>query len=66
MVAGFVVDDTYGGRLVSRWAEGPPSRAFLSWKGVKRPKKAPIPIGTFRCSACAFLESYARDEFAPS
>ena len=31
-------------------------------------KKAPpdkcVPVGVFRCSACGFLESYARPEFA--
>jgi hypothetical protein len=24
-----------------------------------------VPVGTFRCSACGFLESYACPEFAP-
>ena len=66
MVPGFVVDETHGGRLASRWAEGSPLRSFLAWKGIKRPKKAVIPVGTFRCAGCGYLESYARDEFAPA
>ena len=62
MVQGFVIDYTYGARLVSQWAEGSPRKSFL---GVTRkPEGKPIPIGTFRCNSCGFLESYAREEFA--
>jgi hypothetical protein len=62
MVQGFIADITHGGRLVSQWSEGPPQKSF--WNGVKWPKEKRIPIGTFRCESCGFLESYARKEFA--
>jgi hypothetical protein len=62
MVQGFVMDNTYGGRLVSQWSEGTPQKSF--WQGTKMPEEKQIPIGTFRCDGCGFLESYAREEFA--
>lgn len=62
MEQGFVLDSTYGARIVSQWAAGPPEKSF--WSGTKLPDEALIPIGTFRCESCGFLESYARQEFA--
>jgi predicted Zn-ribbon and HTH transcriptional regulator len=62
MVQGFVLGVTHGGKLVSQWSEGPPQKSF--WSVVKSSKEKPIPIGTFRCNSCGFLESYAREEFA--
>jgi hypothetical protein len=63
MVQGFIVDFTQGGaRLVSSWVEGAPEKVF--WAGTKVPTDKCIPVGTFRCSGCGFLESYARPEFA--
>ena len=62
MEQGFVLDNTYGGRLVSQWAPGAPSRSF--WTGTKLPEEGLIPIGVYRCQACGFLESYARSEFS--
>jgi hypothetical protein len=67
MEQGFVVDNMSGGRAVSHWAEGAPEKKWpyieRSWAGAKLPEEV-IPIGTFRCSSCGFLESYARDEFS--
>jgi hypothetical protein len=62
MVRGFVFDQTHGGGLVSRWMSGVPRKSF--WTGVQRPAEAPIPIAAFRCAACGYLESYARESFA--
>lgn len=62
MVQGFVMDNTSGGRLVSHWAEGVPQRSF--WGGTKMPDEKLIPIGTFRCKSCGFLEAFARPEYA--
>ena len=61
MVQGFIVDSVKGGVVVSSWFAGAPKS---SWFGIKAPELKAIPIGTFRCSACGFLESYARPEFA--
>jgi len=62
MVQGFVVDYAHAGAVVSTWVEGPPKRSF--WFGTKVPLEKSIPIGTFRCAACGYLESYARPEFS--
>ena len=62
MVQGFVLDRAYGGAHVASWVRGTPKRSF--WQGIKIDGKLPIPIGTFRCSSCDFLESYAERSFA--
>ena len=63
MVQGFVLDITHGGFFVGRWIEGPPKKSF--WQGLNLPAKYEwIPVGSFRCQSCGFLESYARPEFA--
>jgi hypothetical protein len=62
MERGFILDQVPGGQIVSRWIAGEPQKSF--WTGIKRPEEKGIPIGAFRCAACGFLESYARDEFA--
>ena len=63
MEQGFIRDVTHGGRLVSHWTAGIPEKSF--WTGTKAVAEGQIvPIGTFRCVSCGFLESYARQEFA--
>jgi hypothetical protein len=59
MVQGFVADYGEGRIYVSSWVEGPPVKSL--WYGTKVREK--IPIGTFRCAVCGYLESYARPEF---
>ena len=63
MEQGFVLDNTYGGRLVSQWVPGVPLKSF--WGGTKLPDEQLIPIGAYRCTSCGYLELYARQEFAP-
>jgi hypothetical protein len=62
MEQGFVVDLIPGGRLVSQWAAGVPRKSW--WTGTQLPDDGLVPVGTFRCASCGFLESYARPEFA--
>jgi hypothetical protein len=62
MDQGFTLDLTYGSQAVSQWVEGAPEKSF--WTATKAPKDKRIPIATFRCEGCGFLESYARPEFA--
>ncbi len=62
MVQGFIVDFNLAGRMVSSWVEGAPEKS--TWTGTKVPTEKTIPVGTFRCSGCGFLESYAQPEFA--
>jgi hypothetical protein len=43
---------------VARWYEGPPRRwlgvAIVGWANKQ------LPITTYRCSSCGYLESYAK------
>ena len=63
MIQGFVVDfaDMGQNANVSTWVEGPPQSSLLF--GTKTPTAKRIPIGTYRCSACGYLESYAHPDF---
>jgi hypothetical protein len=63
MVQGFIFDRADGGqRRVINWVEGAPDKTF--WTVTKVPEDKCIPVGTYRCSVCGLLESYARPEFA--
>jgi predicted nucleic-acid-binding Zn-ribbon protein len=62
MEQGFVLDNTHGARGVSLWVAGAPLKSL--WFGTKLPDEKLVPIGTYRCSSCGYLESYARQEFA--
>lgn len=66
MVRGFTVDMgtgdlAFGSRHVSKWAPGAPIKSLLFKTWVPR---SSLPIGTFRCTSCGYLESYAGPEFA--
>ena len=58
MEEGFLLDNTHGGNLQSQWVEGPPERS--RWTGLKVKGKERVPVTTFRCLQCGYLESYAR------
>lgn len=62
MKEGFVLDSTYGGRLVSRWVSGKPEESF--WTGLKVEGREQLVVQTFRCVACGYLESYANEACA--
>ncbi len=65
MVQGFTCGREGPNRVVSTWIEGVPEEVGWLFQQVKKgPEDKCIPVGTFRCSACGFLESYARPEFA--
>ena len=63
MAQGFIADfaDMGQNANVSTWVEGSPQASLLF--GAKAPAGKRIPIGTYRCSLCGYLESYARPEF---
>ena len=59
MEEGFVVDYAAGGnRKVAEWVQGEPKGSF--WHGVDLSSASQIPIVTYRCAACGYLEFYAR------
>ena len=53
MEQGFVVDESYGRRLVSNWTEGAPE--YWMWNVAVRGKRQ-LEIATYRCSRCGCLE----------
>ena len=63
MVQGYVRERTPLGIRVSEWNAGPPREAGLGGHLLKDSPSV-IPIVTFRCRSCGFLESYAREEDA--
>lgn len=61
MIRGFVADHSHVTVFVSHWIEGEPERSV--WRGVKASPKRALPIATYKCAACGFLESYASSEY---
>jgi hypothetical protein len=60
MESGFMMDHAHGsGELQARWLEGKPVPRFF-FDGVKVGDKEPIPVTTYRCQGCGYLESFAR------
>ncbi len=59
MQDGFMVEYRQGtaNPFITRWAAGPPVKR--SWWRSNTPAENQIPIITFRCIRCGFLESYA-------
>ena len=62
MIQGFLADFAQSAVIVETWVQGPPQKS--SWTGVKVSPPNELPVATFRCESCGFLESYARKEFA--
>ena len=56
MDEGFILDNTYGARVQIEWVRGAPELSRLT--GVKLKGKEHLPVTTFRCQACGYLESY--------
>ncbi|HEX5706073.1 MAG TPA: PF20097 family protein [Pyrinomonadaceae bacterium] len=63
MVEGFVLDMSYGTRLVPRWLKGPPEKSF--WKGINAKGKECREVMAYRCPKCGLLRSYAEAEVEP-
>lgn len=57
METGFVPDYTHGGILNLYWHPGDPEPSF--WFGTKVEKNELIPVQTYRCEDCGYLEFYA-------
>lgn len=71
MELGFAPDLAQGGVFAGQWIKGAPKRSTWGrWIGHHIVKlkglRSAIPIGTYRCQSCGYLESYAREEFRPS
>jgi len=62
MIQGFVAETEKGPIGINIWVEGPQERRFLT--GLETSFRQRLPIATFRCDSCGFLESYASKDFA--
>ena len=47
-------------RSVTRWVEGEPEKSF--WTGLRLKGRDVMPVTTYRCPQCGYLESYAEEE----
>lgn len=67
MERGFILDEAYGHHRTSEWAQGRPEQYFMlgivPLPGAIQDPDVRIPVVTFRCPSCGYLESYARREF---
>ncbi len=57
MTEGFIMDEAHGRWRVSRWQSGRPVTSI--WTGIKQSKADQLPVSTWRCDRCGYLESYA-------
>jgi hypothetical protein len=60
MSQGFVIDRGYSWNYVGTWQAGAPRKSF--WSGVRELKGGQLPVDTWRCDRCGYLESYARKD----
>ena len=61
MGAGFLIDRGNNDRKrVTEWVDGVPQKSF--WTGISTAKRLVLPVATYRCTACGYLESYARTQ----
>jgi hypothetical protein len=59
MVAGYLLEaGEANARSVTQWVEGNPEANF--WTGLKLKNRDVMPVMTFRCPHCGYLESYAQ------
>jgi hypothetical protein len=57
MEAGFIVDHDYSQNRVETWVKGEPKKSF--WTGLQISGRPQLPVTTYRCQACGYLEAYA-------
>jgi len=54
---GFLLERARHGRGVTEWIEGKPVVSF--WTGLDLRGRTRLPVATWRCPRCGFLELYA-------
>ncbi len=59
MGTGFIVQNSLDGSRQDKWLPGEPEKSWL--RGIKVDSAEMIPVVTYRCKACGFLESYAKN-----
>jgi hypothetical protein len=63
MEVGYVPDGTHSGFQRQSWFPGEPKPSF--WMGLKLKADELVPVTTFRCPKCGYLESYAIPRTVP-
>ena len=59
MGPGFILDRGNNDRKrAAEWVEGVPQKSI--WTGLATSKRLTLPVMTYRCTGCGYLESYAR------
>ncbi len=58
MTAGWLMDETHGGRHPTYWVEGEAEKSF--WVGTKLSGRAVYVTEALRCEGCGALRLYAR------
>ncbi len=59
MARGFLLEQDANHRYQpAQWVEGEPVKSF--WTGLTLKGRTKLPVETWRCGRCGFLESYAR------
>ena len=62
MEAGFILDRGAGAaNAQAKWLEGVPTPSFWPGDRVKMQGRRPLPVITFRCDGCGYLESFATE-----
>lgn len=59
MQEGLLLEATQGGWQPTYWVEGVPEKSI--WTGLKLKGKEVWRVSAFRCGACGFLKTYARE-----
>ena len=59
MVAGYIPDMAHGRVAVPAWYSGEPVSHWLGGLAFSIRKKSGMPISTYRCESCGYLESFA-------
>jgi hypothetical protein len=57
MEEGFILDHSHTAMTVATWASGVPEKTFIGSMNLKGRQQ--VPLRTFRCTACGYVESYA-------
>jgi len=58
MEPGFLIDRRQHSQMGTQtWVEGEPEHSF--WLGLKTRGREKLPVRTYRCERCGYLESYA-------
>ena len=57
MVGGYLLDHKHGAVTQSQWVEGAPEISY--WVGLKTDERPVLPLVSFRCPKCWYVELYA-------